>query len=385
VIDAVLLALSALSLFIWFHLTYFRGGFWKSDQRLSEVFEMDRWPAVVTVIPARNEAETIAITVNSLLEQQYKGQLHIIVVDDNSDDATAEAAGAHSNLKVIRGKPLQSGWTGKLWAVHQGLEEIANFAPKAEYVLLTDADIAHHPQNLELLVSKAVKSKRGLVSLMVALRCESFWERLLIPAFVYFFQKLYPFRLVNRPTHPMAAAAGGCMLVHLPTLREVGGIEPIKDRLIDDCAMGALIKSKSAIWLGVSTQTRSLRAYSSLSDIWQMVARTAFVQLNHSVLALLGTVMAMVVVYLVPPSLFVYGLWTSDPLLWITAGGAYIIMAQLYAPTLRLYKQPFLMAFSLPVAGFVYTLMTLSSALSHWRGRGGAWKGRSYARSDHKE
>lgn len=343
---------------------------------------MDRWPAVVAVIPARNEAETIAITVNSLLEQRYQGQLQIIVVDDNSDDGTGVAAGEHPDLKIIQGKPLETGWTGKMWAVHQGVQEITRFAPTAEYVLLTDADIEHHSNNLELLISKAVKSKRGLVSLMVALRCESIWEKLLIPAFVYFFQKLYPFPLVNRPTYPMAAAAGGCMLIHLPTLAEVGGIAPIKNRLIDDCALGALIKTKSPIWLGLSTQTRSLRSYSTLSDIWKMVARTAFVQLNHSVVALIGTIIAMGVIYLVPPGLFVYGFLVADPLLLVSAGGAYFIMVQLFAPTLRLYKQPFAMGFLLPFIGFLYTLMTISSAISYWLGRGGAWKGRSYSSTD---
>ncbi len=376
-----LLGLSALSLFIWFYLAFFRGGFWRANQRLLETIKLDRWPSVVAIIPARNEAETIGVTVNSLLEQNYKGSLQIIVIDDNSDDGTADAAGNHPNLKVIKGKPLEQGWTGKLWAVSQGIDHIAEIAPKAEYVLMTDADIEHHKNNLEQLVSKAEKSQARLVSLMVALRCQSFWEKLLIPAFVYFFQKLYPFGWVNRANNKMAAAAGGCMLIHLPTLREAGGVEEIRGRIIDDCAMGALIKSKAPIWLGLSSETKSLRAYTKLSEIWQMVARTAFVQLNHSLIALIGTVLAMFIIYLVPPILFFYGIFVSDPILWMIAGGAYLTMAQLYAPTLARYRRSFLWAFLLPLAGFLYTLMTVSSAIKHWQGRGGAWKGRSYSKT----
>lgn len=213
---------------------------------------------------------------------------------------------------------------------------------------------------------------------MVLLRCQSFWEKLLIPAFVYFFQKLYPFKLVNKPNHPMAAAAGGCMLIRLETLRKAGGVAPIKDRLIDDCAMAQLIKPFGAIWLGLSTQTHSLRSYTRLSEIWHMVARTAFVQLDHSVLNLIGTVVAMILIYLAPPLLFAYGLYMEEPALWAVAGGAYLIMAQLYGPSVSLYKLSFFRGFLLPISGLLFTLMTISSAIHHWRGQGGNWKGRNY-------
>lgn len=381
VTEQILLALGLLSLCIWFGLAFLRGGYWRANQRLGDAIEMDRWPSVVVIIPARNEAPTIGKTVESLTTQNYKGKIRILVIDDNSDDGTAKAAGSQDGLVVIKGRPLEPGWTGKLWAVHQGVQAISEQAPNSEYVLFTDADIEHHPNNIRELVSKATYSNRHLVSLMVALRCESFWEKLLIPAFVYFFQKLYPFPLVNKPTHPMAAAAGGCMLVRLDTLRQAGGIAPIKDQLIDDCAMGALIKQHAPIWLGLSTQTRSLRAYHNLSEIWHMVARTAFVQLDHSVGKLVGTVLAMVLIYLVPPGVCIYGIMIGEPILWVISGGSYLIMVQLYAPTLRLYKMSFIRAFLLPVAGFLFTLMTVSSAIRHWRGQGGSWKGRSYPKS----
>lgn len=380
VIEQGLLTASFLSLLIWLGLAFLRGGYWRANQRLGRGIDMDRWPAVVAVIPARNEAETIGLTVNSLLKQKYNGKINVVVVDDNSDDETSVAAGQNDRLTILTGKPLEPGWTGKLWAIHQGLQAIKTLSPTCEYVLFTDADIEHHSDNVRELVSKATRNNRHLVSLMVSLRCESFWEKLLIPAFVYFFQKLYPFPLVNKPDHPIAAAAGGCMLVRLETLMLAGGIAPIKGRLIDDCAMGALIKQQAPIWLGLSAQTKSLRAYDSLAEIWHMVARTAFVQLNHSVGNLIGTVIAMVLIYMVPPFVFVYGLITHEPVLWILAGGAYLIMAQLYAPTLRLYEMSFFRAFLLPVAGLFYTLMTVSSAVRHWRGQGGNWKGRSYSK-----
>ena len=383
-IHMFLVIVSVVALLVWMGLIFFRGGFWRADQRLSGDIEQLEWPSVAVVIPARNEAETIGRTVKSLLSQDYGGELKIIVVDDNSDDGTALAAGSHDSLRVIDGKPLKPGWTGKLWAVNQGILEISDFAPDAEFVLLTDADIEHHNQNLKELTSKAATDKRHLVSLMVKLRCESFWEKLLIPAFVYFFQKLYPFPLVNQPAHPMAAAAGGCMLIRLGTLHRAGGVAAIKDRVIDDCAMAALIKPCGGIWLGLSEKTTGLRAYTSLSEIWHMVARTAYVQLNHSIFNLLGTVIAMILIYLAPPALFVIGLFVGDPWIWGSAGFAYLIMMTLYRPTLSLYRLPGLQAAFLPVAGVLYTLMTISSAIRHWRGEGGAWKGRSYPKSEHE-
>ena len=376
-----MVAISLISLLIWIGLIFLRGYFWRADQRLTVAGELDEWPSIVAVIPARNELETIERSVHSLLAQNYVGNIKVIVVDDNSDDGTAKAAGENPNLRIICGKPLEPGWTGKLWAVHQGVLEIDQSFPNAEYVLLTDADIEHHKENLSELVYKAVTDNRHLVSLMVKLRCVSIWEKLLIPAFVYFFQKLYPFPLVNSPTNGISAAAGGCMLIRLDTLRQAGGIEAIKDCLIDDCAMGALIKEKGSIWLGLSERTISLRCYSDLSEMWHMVTRTAFVQLNYSILNLLLTVIAMIVIYLAPPLLFIFGLIMSDPVIWVSAGSTYLIMGFLYSPTLTLYALSFLNACFLPFAGLIYILMTVSSAIRHWQGKGGAWKGRSYSNS----
>ena len=376
-----MVAISLISLLIWIGLIFLRGHFWRADQHLTVAGELDEWPSIVAVIPARNELETIERSVHSLLAQNYVGNIKVIVVDDNSDDGTAKAAGENPNLRIICGKPLEQGWTGKLWAVHQGVLEIDQSFPNAEYVLLTDADIEHHEENLSELVYKAVTDNRHLVSLMVKMRCVSIWEKLLIPAFVYFFQKLYPFPLVNSPTNGISAAAGGCMLIRLDTLRQAGGIEAIKDCLIDDCAMGALIKEKGSIWLGLSERTISLRCYNDLSELWHMVTRTAFVQLNYSILNLLLTVIAMIVIYLAPPLLFIYGLIMSDPVIWVSAGSTFLIMGFLYSPTLTLYALSILNACFLPFAGLIYILMTVSSAIRHWQGKGGAWKGRSYSNS----
>ncbi len=371
-----------LSALIWGGLLLFRRGFWYADQRLGEAGALEVWPAVAAVVPARNEAETIADTVASLLGQDYPGGLSVIVVDDNSDDGTAvaaqTAAAGDARLHVVGGRALEAGWTGKLWAQSQGIRWAAEMAPDAVFLLLTDADIVHDRGNLRRLVYKAETEGRHLVSLMVKLRAVTFWERRLIPAFVFFFQKLYPFPAVNDPDSPIAAAAGGCMLVRRAALAEAGGIDAIRDRLIDDCALAGLIKAKGSIWLGLATRTRSLRAYGRLSEIWDMVARTAFVQLDHSPWQLLGTVVGMALIYLMPPLAMLGGMALGDRLLIGFGGGAWLAMVCAYAPTLRLYGMPIWHGLALPLVAGLYTLMTLSSAWRHWRGRGGAWKGRHY-------
>ena len=375
----LLLGFALVSVAVWIGLLLLRGGFWRCDQRIAPAAEFAAWPAVVAVIPARNEAATIGFTVGSLLAQNYPGKIHVIVVDDNSDDDTATAAGRSDRLTVVKGEPLEPGWTGKLWALQQGLTAAGDTLSEAGYALLTDADIEHHPANLRELVSMAEKGGLDLTSLMVKLRCESGWERLLIPAFVFFFQKLYPFPWVNDRSRPEAAAAGGCMLVRLSALVAAGGIQTIRDRLIDDCALATLIKRHGPIWLGLTEHTVSLRAYDDLAQIWHMVARTAFVQLNHSVLALFGTVLGMVIIYLVPSvSLFV-GVILRDTALSFAGAAAMGIMTAAYAPTLRLYGQPLWRGPWLPVAAVLYLLITVSSAIRHWRGRGSAWKGRTYS------
>ncbi len=376
--------LGTLSVVLWAGLLLLRGWFWRADQRLDEAVADGRrdWPRVVAVIAARNEAPTIALAVDSLLKQDYPGDFRVVLVDDNSDDGTAEkgraAGGDSGRLGVVAGSPLEPGWTGKLWALDQGLEEAERVSPEATYILLTDADIAHDPENLRRLVAKAENHRLDLVSLMVLLHCESPWEHLLHPAFVFFFQKLYPFPWVNDPDRPDAAAAGGCMLVRRTALERAGGVGSIRGRLIDDCALAERIKRSGPIWLGLAEKVHSLRAHDRLQGIWKMVARTAFAQLNQSTLALIGTVIGMALLYLTPPAVTLAGAAIGETAAALSGLAAWLLMAVAYRPTSRLYGQPGWLVLLLPLAALLFTLMTVDSARRHWRKRGGSWKGRSY-------
>jgi len=378
---------SGFALAAWAWLLVARGGFWRADQRLPDAGPGPAaWPGVVAVIPARDEAAFVGRSVESLLRQDYPGRFTVVLVDDNSLDGTADVArkaatNAHAaeRLRVVAGASLAPGWTGKLWAVHQGLAEAARFAPDAAYVLLTDADIVHEPASLRRLIAKAETERLCLVSLMVKLRCEAGWEKLLIPAFVFFFQKLYPFPWVNDPNRPTAAAAGGCMLVRRDTLADIGGVERIRGRLIDDCALAREVKGQGPIWLGLAEHAFSLRPYDRLDEVWRMVARSAFEQLNRSLSALLGTLAGMVVLYVVPPVAAVYGVAAGEGFAALSGTGAWGLMAVAYAPTVRLYGLAPAYTLTLPLAGVLYALMTLDSARRHWAGKGGGWKGRSYS------
>lgn len=377
----------AVSLGIWIPLLCFRGQFWQADQRLEvEVPDLEEWPSVCAVVPARNEAGLLPATLRSLLLQDYPGPFKVILVDDQSTDGTAQVAqqiaqnlNKNSQLEICSTTPLPPGWSGKLWAVEQGIQQARH--PRSEYLLLTDADIEHDPLNLRQLVAKAKQENLDLVSLMVLLRCQSFWEQVLIPAFVFFFQKLYPFRWVNDPNKSTAAAAGGCLLIREAALTQAGGIQVVRQALIDDCALAQAIKSsgQGRIWLGLSASTRSLRPYPTLKTIWEMVARTAFTQLNYSPLLLLGTILGMGLIYGVPPIMTILGELTGTWPVAIAGLAGWLLMAGAYLPTLRLYRCSPLLAFGLPAIALLYTLMTLDSALRHWRGQGGAWKGRVYA------
>ncbi len=372
-------SLALLAFLIWIALLGLRGNFWRADQCLGEPDpERNVWPEIVAVIPARNEAKTINSTLTPLLQQDYGGRVSVIVVDDNSDDGTAGAAGKAVNLTVIKGQPLAPGWSGKLWAVKQGLNEAGRAHPDAPFVLLTDADITHDAQSLKRLVAKAEAENLDLVSLMVLLRCESFWEKLLIPAFVFFFQKLFPFAWVNDPAKSTAAAAGGCMLVRRDALKAAGGIDAIQGRLIDDCALAGMIKNNGRIWLGLTDKVQSRRCYERLSEIWHMVSRTAFEQLNNSFLNLVGAVLGMVVIYLVPPLAAMTLLGGSPEVVVIGLVTWWGLMQWAFGPTLRLYQLSPMWGVLLPVSALFYTLMTIASAVKYWRGRGGAWKGRHY-------
>ncbi len=373
-------AFGALIAGLW--LLLFRGGYWRCDQLLKGSFEnTGDWPDVVAVIPARDEAETIEAAVTSLLKQPYGGKLNIIVVDDNSSDDTAEIveAIAEDRVTVISGKPLPEKWAGKMWAVAQGVEYAEAAFPKTPYLLLTDADIKHGQGVLSQLVTKAERDQLDLVSLMVRLRCQTFWETLLIPPFIYFFQKLFPFPWVNNVARKTAAAAGGCMLVRWTALRRIGGISRIRDRVIDDCALASAIKLGGPIWLGLTETSCSLRGYDRLGGIWDMVARTAFVQLKRSNLLVALSTVGMIFLYLVPPFAFVLGITITDLSATVFGAAGWSIMAASIIPTLKLYGLNAAYSVLLPIAGALYTAMTISSALRDRRGKGGAWKGRSYS------
>ena len=373
-----MIALAGLSLIIWLLLKFFRGGFWRADQFLSQSGSLRKWPAVVVIIPARNEEQTISDAVTSLAEQDYPGSIHIVVVDDESSDATQSLVGNWPNLHVIQGVALPKGWTGKLWAVQQGLNYVKAHLPSATFILMTDADIKHGRKNIRELVFKAESESLHLVSLMVMLRTKSFWEKLLIPAFVFFFQKLYPFSWVNDPKKKTAAAAGGCILIRRQTLVPADSLKTVRDHLIDDCAIGKEIKARGPIWLGITKETHSLRAYQSLQDVWNMVTRNAFRQLGYSSIALIVTVVGMVLTYLVPPITLFYGFISNHYAVAFIGGLAWIIMSLAYMPTLRYYGEKSWWVFWLPVTATLYTLMTFSSALRHWQGHGSVWKGRTY-------
>ncbi len=379
------LSLAAASILVWVGMLFFRGGYWRARERLCGVVtDRLRWPAVAAIIPARNEAKTVFPTIEALMRQDYPGPFSISLVDDGSEDGTAELARSASDesrpLRIISGTELAPGWTGKLWALSQGLDDARSTQPDTTYFLLTDADIVFEPDLLRRLVVKAEDEELDLVSLMAMLHCRGFWERLLIPAFVFFFQMVYPFPHVNDPNRTDAAAAGGCMLVRTTALDRSGGIGVIRNRLIDDCALAAEIKRNGPIWLGLSGSLESHRAYHGLAEIWSMVVRTAFEQLNHSAARLVATVTAMAVIFIVPPISAIAGLTAGNAPLALLGGGGLLAMVFAYRPMLLLYRQPVLWELSLPVAGLLLTLMTVDSARRHWGGLGGCWKGRIYRR-----
>ncbi len=375
-----LLILGIVPLIIWAGLLAAHGGFWKADQRddLTPPLHPAEWPSAVAVVPARDEADVIARSVGSLLAQDYPGDFRVILVDDNSSDGTAEAARAEAQrlgradrLQVLSGEPLAAGWTGKLWAVHQGTLKAEESKPK--YLLLTDADIGHTPDNLRTLVCRAEQGGLVLTSLMAELHCKTRAERFLIPAFVFFFQMVYPFPKVNRPG-PAAAAAGGIMLADREALKAAGGIAAIRKALIDDCALGALMKRQGPIWLGLTHRAVSLRPYETVGEIGRMVSRSAYAQLDYSPIKLVGVVLGMLLVYIAPIAAILLG-----PPFLLPGLITYLLMALSFQPMLRFYKVSPLWGFALPAIGAAYTVFTVQSAVQMWRGKGGLWKGRAQA------
>jgi hopene-associated glycosyltransferase HpnB len=421
----ILAGVTAAAALAWVYLLVAHGGYWRTNQRLPRAGsgagdkpnggrlrgarpDGDRpgkgWPSVVAVVPARNEADVLPLTLPSLLAQDYPGEFSVVLVDDGSTDGTTaaaialgrdatavgrgasvlgEGAAGDGPLRVVAGSPVPPGWAGKVWAMAQGVEA----AGTCDFVLFTDADIAFTPDALAALVRAAQADRRDLVSLMALLRADTGWERLIVPAFVYFFAQLYPFRRVNRPGGRTAAAAGGCMLVRREVLAAAGGLERIRDARIDDVALGRLLKLPPAparCWLGFTDDVRSRRPYPRLAALWDMVARSAYTQLRYSPVLLAATVAGLLWLYAVPPVAAIAGLIAlaaggGPAALWCAAAGlaGWAIMAATYLPVLLLYRLSPLRAPGLPLIALLYAGMTIDSARRHHAGRGGEWKGRT--------
>ncbi len=408
----IFLAFTNLALAAWVYLFLGRGFFWRTDRRLTVAPDLGgdsgRLPSVAVLVPARNEADILPQTLPQLLLQDYRGRFHVWLVDDSSADGTAETArrvaqdmGMDERLNVATADPLMPGWTGKLWALNQGVEAASSAQP--EYLLFVDADIALAPGVLRAMVEKATGDDLHLLSVMALLKILTGWEKVLVPAFVYFFMLLYPFRWVNNPRSSVAASAGGCLMVRRATLENAGGLRAIAGELIDDCSLAKLIKNRlgesgkpgggttsGKIWLGLSREVVSVRPYGGLKGVWATVSRTAFTQLDHSAVLLAATVLGMLLGFWSSPAGIAAGLVLLASGgkgvigLWLLAAGAAgsALMGACYLPTLRWYRVSPMLALLLPVIAGAYTLMTIDSAWQFRRGRGGGWKGRTYQRPE---
>jgi hopene-associated glycosyltransferase HpnB len=381
----MLSAIAAISALIWLYLIAARGAFWLASVRdQARPRPPAKWPAVAVVIPARNEADVIEASIRSLARQNYAGRFTIVLVDDDSTDDTAARArtaasgeGAEDHLKVVESRGLPPGWTGKLWAMRQGIAAAESQEALPMYLLLTDADIVHAPDTLSWLVAKATEEGLVLASLMAKLRCTSLAERVHVPAFIFFFQMLYPFAWVERPDAATAAAAGGCMLVEANALDRAGGIDSIKGALIDDCALAARLKAVGRIWLGLTDRVQSIRPYETFATVKQMVARSAYAQLRYSPLLLAGAIAAMALTFLAPPLFALFGRGAA----FYFGMLGWAAMAAAFQPTLRFYALSPLWGFALPIISLLYMYYTVDSAVQHLQNRGGLWKGRVQART----
>jgi len=379
--------LACLPLLIWIYMIVGRGMFWLARERDDGPQPADPavWPPVAIIVPARDEADVIARSIGSLLAQDYPGSFRVILVDDGSSDGTASVAAATATelergsiLTIMTGAPLAPGWTGKLWAMKQGVDAASeDGAPSPKYLLLTDADIAHTPDNLRRLVAREEAGGLVLTSLMARLSCVTAPEKLMIPAFVYFFAMVYPFGQVNDPKSRIAGAAGGCMLARADALQAAGGIAAIRTAIIDDCALGAAMKQQGPIWLGLTDRAESQRPYVSLGEIGRMISRSAYAQLDYSPLILAGSLAGLVLTYLAPPLIAIF----APGLLKLAGLAAWTLMAVSFQPMLKFYHRSPLWGFALPLIGALYTVFTVKSAVDVWRGRGGFWKGRAQAQA----
>ncbi|MGW2331028.1 glycosyltransferase [Streptomyces sp. NPDC001700] len=391
--------IAAGALVAWVWLLLGQGFFWRTDIRLPRAPSGDAgeepggpgdWPSVAIVVPARDEAAVLPASLPSLLAQDYPGPAEVFLIDDGSSDGTGklarELADTHGGLPLTVASPgePEPGWTGKLWAVRHGIalaKSSHESTRQADFLLLTDADIAHEPDSLRELVRAARAHDLDLVSQMARLRVTTGWERLIVPAFVYFFAQLYPFRWVNRRRGRWAAAAGGCVLLRREAAERAGIPEAIRQAVIDDVALARAVKrSGGATWLGLADRVDSVRPYPGLGELWRMVARSAYAQLRHSPLLLMAAVAGLAVVYLAPPVALCAGALTGRPAPLAAGAAAWALMTATYVPMLRYYRQTLWLAPLLPLTALLYLLMTVDSAVRHWRGRGAAWKGRTYAR-----
>jgi hypothetical protein len=381
----MLFSAGILSLLIWGYLILGRGGFWRIHDDSAKVVSSDENSGagipvrIAVIVPARNEADVVGRAISSLVRQEGPHSIQIFLVDDASTDETAQAArggaqaaGCLERLIVITGRSLPSSWSGKLWAMQQGIERARNINP--DFFLFTDADIEHASNSVSTLVSVAQSRPCDMASFMVKLHCETLSEKLLVPAFVYFFFKLYPPQWIADPRRATAGAAGGCILIRPSALETAGGIQAIRQEVIDDCALAARVKrSGGRLWLGTSATTRSIRPYGSFSEIGRMISRSAFSQLRHSVILLLVSIVGMAITYLLPPGLAIFSYRAVPATLGVTA---WLLMVVSYVPVLRLYRLNPLWALVLPLAAIFYMGATFHSAWKYWTGRGGQWKGR---------
>ncbi len=367
---------------IWIYLLLGRGAFWRLSEDATVPKPLENWPRVVAVVPARNEAATISQTISSLAKQDYPGEFSIIVVDDHSEDGTASLAqqaanesGASQRVTIHAAAPLSPGWTGKLWALNEGMQVAAS--QSAEFFWFTDADIEHAPDTLRRLMFRAEKESLDFASLMVLLQAKTFPERLLIPPFLYFFLMFYPPRWIADPNASTAGAAGGCILLRRNVLAPVRGIASIRGEVIDDCALARAVKKNGGrIWMGLTRTSVSLRSYGTFAEIRDLVARTAFTQLHYSFVFLLIALAGLFATFLIPWFSFLAG---DDPA-WFLASTAICLMAVTFGVTVRFYGLPWPWALTLPIAAVFYGYATLLSAVRYWLGRGGQWKGRAQAR-----
>lgn len=366
-----------IALLAWIYLTAFHGRFWRVGRLIQHASELPDGAAgrrVAVVIPARDEEQSIGAAIKSLCRQDWPGPLHIWVADDESSDGTAgrALAAGGSSVTVVRCEKRPRGWTGKVWAMAEGVNAAASWGP--DYLLFTDADVVHAPDSARTLVSIGETGSLDLVSAMVRLRCESLAERLLIPAFVFFFFKLYPPDKIRRRRSRTAGAAGGCILLRPEALKRAGGLKAIQGEIIDDCALAHALKSSGgSLSLGLAKETQSIRPYRTFGDVRQMIARTAFTQLRYSPVILAGAVAGMMLLYVVPVAAAIAGN--------LAGLAAWVLMSAVYAPTLRYFRQPLLFAPLLPGVALFYTVATIESAIAYWRGTGGHWKGRAMAGS----